>query len=318
MTRYLRAGDVSQVVKVNGASSRSWPDRADTQHDGKPIHPRVRRRHRSARRWLPWAASNTSGPCSAADFPDCRFPRRWRSSSSRSTEGCAVFVAAPGVEHYNAIGTVHAGYTATLLNSCDGLRRAFDAAERRRLHDDGIQGLAIAPDHEGYGTRPRRGHAIEPRPPRRDGRGSADGCAGKIAGSRDDDVPDFRILMQSSLGKGGADRLKLGLWIGEVLEAPAGLGIPITAVAVVAFDPVQAGMKPAEMRIRLVSLSDRVRAVPVAARAPDRWRASGRPCLPCEPILWRAARTPGTRRSRNPRRGDACGRRRSTCAYLRR
>jgi uncharacterized protein (TIGR00369 family) len=33
-------------------------------------------------------------------------------------EGRAVFTSVPGVEHYNAIATVHAGYTATLLDSC--------------------------------------------------------------------------------------------------------------------------------------------------------------------------------------------------------
>jgi uncharacterized protein (TIGR00369 family) len=33
-------------------------------------------------------------------------------------EGRSVFASVPGVRHYNAIGTVHAGYTATLLDSC--------------------------------------------------------------------------------------------------------------------------------------------------------------------------------------------------------
>jgi uncharacterized protein (TIGR00369 family) len=33
-------------------------------------------------------------------------------------EGRAVFVSAPGPQHYNPIGTVHAGFTATLLDSC--------------------------------------------------------------------------------------------------------------------------------------------------------------------------------------------------------
>jgi uncharacterized protein (TIGR00369 family) len=33
-------------------------------------------------------------------------------------EGRAVFVAEPGFEHYNPIGTVHAGFSATLLDSC--------------------------------------------------------------------------------------------------------------------------------------------------------------------------------------------------------
>ncbi len=33
-------------------------------------------------------------------------------------QGRAVFVSTPVFEHYNAIGTVHAGYTATLLDSC--------------------------------------------------------------------------------------------------------------------------------------------------------------------------------------------------------
>ncbi|RUO98792.1 PaaI family thioesterase [Hyphomicrobium sp.] len=33
-------------------------------------------------------------------------------------EGRSVFISTPGVGHYNAIGTVHAGYTATLLDSC--------------------------------------------------------------------------------------------------------------------------------------------------------------------------------------------------------
>jgi uncharacterized protein (TIGR00369 family) len=32
-------------------------------------------------------------------------------------EGRAVFVSAPEIDHYNAIGNVHAGYTATLLDS---------------------------------------------------------------------------------------------------------------------------------------------------------------------------------------------------------
>lgn len=36
---------------------------------------------------------------------------------AEADEGRAVFVAAPGIEHYNAIGNVHAGYTATLLDS---------------------------------------------------------------------------------------------------------------------------------------------------------------------------------------------------------
>ncbi|MBS0233516.1 MAG: PaaI family thioesterase [Proteobacteria bacterium] len=33
-------------------------------------------------------------------------------------EGRAVFISEPRTAHYNAIGTVHAGYTATLLDSC--------------------------------------------------------------------------------------------------------------------------------------------------------------------------------------------------------
>ncbi|MFT3730772.1 MAG: PaaI family thioesterase [Hyphomicrobium sp.] len=33
-------------------------------------------------------------------------------------EGRTVFASIPRVDHYNAIGTVHAGYTATLLDSC--------------------------------------------------------------------------------------------------------------------------------------------------------------------------------------------------------
>jgi len=33
-------------------------------------------------------------------------------------QGRAVFVSTPVFEHYNAIGTMHAGYTATLLDSC--------------------------------------------------------------------------------------------------------------------------------------------------------------------------------------------------------
>ncbi len=33
-------------------------------------------------------------------------------------QGRAVFASTPVFEHYNAIGTVHAGYTATLLDSC--------------------------------------------------------------------------------------------------------------------------------------------------------------------------------------------------------
>jgi len=33
-------------------------------------------------------------------------------------EGRTVFASVPGVAHYNAIATVHAGYTATLLDSC--------------------------------------------------------------------------------------------------------------------------------------------------------------------------------------------------------
>jgi uncharacterized protein (TIGR00369 family) len=33
-------------------------------------------------------------------------------------EGRSVFVAEPGLHHYNPIGTVHAGFTATLLDSC--------------------------------------------------------------------------------------------------------------------------------------------------------------------------------------------------------
>lgn len=37
---------------------------------------------------------------------------------SEVEEGRAVFVSEPRIEHYNAIGTVHAGYTATLLDSC--------------------------------------------------------------------------------------------------------------------------------------------------------------------------------------------------------
>ncbi len=71
-------------------------------------------------------------------------------------EGRAVFVSEPGVQHYNPIRTVHAGYTATLLELVHGLRRALDAAEGHCLHDDGVQGFAVAPDDEGYRSRPRR------------------------------------------------------------------------------------------------------------------------------------------------------------------
>src|SRR6185312_3529881 len=34
--------------------------------------------------------------------------------------GRAVFVGNPALKHYNPLGTVHGGYTATLLDSCMG------------------------------------------------------------------------------------------------------------------------------------------------------------------------------------------------------
>ena len=33
-------------------------------------------------------------------------------------EGRAVFVSEPGLHHYNPVGTVHAGFSATLLDPC--------------------------------------------------------------------------------------------------------------------------------------------------------------------------------------------------------
>src|SRR5260370_33530930 len=35
-------------------------------------------------------------------------------------EGRAVFESTPAFKHYNPLGTVHGGYTATLLDSCMG------------------------------------------------------------------------------------------------------------------------------------------------------------------------------------------------------
>lgn len=52
------------------------------------------------------------------DLPGMPIAKTLAFNLSEVEEGRAVFVSAPGFDHYNAIGTVHAGYTATLLDSC--------------------------------------------------------------------------------------------------------------------------------------------------------------------------------------------------------
>ena len=46
--------------------------------------------------------------------------------------GRAVFEGTPALKHYNPLGTVHGGYTATLLDSCMGCAVHSTAAEGRR------------------------------------------------------------------------------------------------------------------------------------------------------------------------------------------
>lgn len=52
------------------------------------------------------------------DLPGMPIAKTLGFSLSSVEEGRAVFVSEPRIEYYNAIGTVHAGYTATLLDSC--------------------------------------------------------------------------------------------------------------------------------------------------------------------------------------------------------
>jgi uncharacterized protein (TIGR00369 family) len=52
------------------------------------------------------------------DLPGMPIAKMLGLDLSEVEKGRAAFVATPGFEHYNAIGTVHAGYTATLLDSC--------------------------------------------------------------------------------------------------------------------------------------------------------------------------------------------------------
>ena len=111
-------------------------------------------------------------------------------------EGRAVFISEPGLHHYNPIGTVHAGFTATLLDSCMACAVQSTLPERDRLHDDGVQDLAIAARDERDRPRPRRGHIALPRPSSGDGGRSPDRCARQIAGARDDDVPDLRVVIE--------------------------------------------------------------------------------------------------------------------------
>jgi uncharacterized protein (TIGR00369 family) len=56
----------------------------------------------------------------AGHLPPAPIARMMVMRGSAAGEGWIEFVATPGRDHYNPIGTVHGGYAATLLDSCMG------------------------------------------------------------------------------------------------------------------------------------------------------------------------------------------------------
>jgi uncharacterized protein (TIGR00369 family) len=52
------------------------------------------------------------------DLPTLPIAKTLGFSLTEVEEGRAVVVSKPGLEHYNVIRSVHAGYTATLLDTC--------------------------------------------------------------------------------------------------------------------------------------------------------------------------------------------------------
>jgi acyl-coenzyme A thioesterase PaaI-like protein len=67
---------------------------------------------------------------------------------TEAESGRVVITAEPGRQLLNPAGTVHGGFSATLLDSCMGLAVQIDPGKRRRLDDAGIQDFAGAADYD--------------------------------------------------------------------------------------------------------------------------------------------------------------------------
>ena len=111
-----------------------------------------------------------------------RSPHSWACVSSRSERGRVVWEALPGEEHYNPIGTVHAGFATTLLDSAMGTAFVSTAERGHTLDDARAEGELHAGDHRrhrhgavhrassstgaGRSSRPRRGSRTRRTAPR--------------------------------------------------------------------------------------------------------------------------------------------------------
>jgi len=180
-------------------------------------------------------------------------------------DGRAVVMSEPGVEHYNIIRTVHAGYTATLLDTCMACAVLTTLPQGTGFTTMEFKISLLRPMDQGHRPRPRRRHIAEPWPPWRHRRRTPHRRQRQAARPCDDDVPDLSVRNGGGLSESRADRFEFALGIGEIVEAPVRFRVPIAAVAAVAFDLMQAGMKPAVERIGFITLSDGMRAVPIAS-----------------------------------------------------
>ena len=66
---------------------------------------------------------------------------------TEAASGRVVITAEPSDDHLNPAGTVHGGFSATLLDSCMGLAIQSTLEKGLRLDDAGVQDFAGAADH---------------------------------------------------------------------------------------------------------------------------------------------------------------------------
>ena len=152
-----RAGRRARRCRRDGLSGTAWRSRGRARSPGPT----------RARRWPGSRRCRASRPWSECSPASCRSRRSAHLMGMRLVEvvrGRVVWEAVPGEEHYNPIGTVHAGFATTLLDSAMGTAFVSDGGGRHALDDARAEGELHARDHGRDGARPVHRHGRAPRP----------------------------------------------------------------------------------------------------------------------------------------------------------
>ena len=126
--------------------------------------------------------------------------RRSISASPKSRTAAPCSRATPQLMHYNPLGTVHGGYTATLLDSCMGCAVHSTLPKGRRYTTLEFKVSLIRAVTAETGPVRAEGRIINSGPPCRHRRRQADRRQGPPAGACHDDVSGDGFAAESLIG----------------------------------------------------------------------------------------------------------------------